>query len=121
VLDKEIQSLFAAIPETGSIGELRKILSGMYAKHLEAVHFLVEKKDVTDQPLHELRARNLVENETFVFVGLLMLRSALRDQAREPLAEQYIRDARFDFERNWNIVMNGGTSVIEKHRQVIDY
>ena len=121
VLDKEIQALFNGIPAEGDAGELREILSGMYAKHLEAVRFLVEKKDVTDQPLHELRARNLVENETFVFVGLLMLRSALRDPVRLPLAEQYIRDARFDFERNWNIVMNGGTSVIEKHRQVIDY
>ena len=90
----------------------------MHAKHVEAVKFVADKKN---SAYHDLRARNLVENETFIFVGLLMLRSALRDPVREPLAEQYIRDARFDFERNWNIVMNGGTSVIEKHRQVIDY
>ena len=93
----------------------------MYKKHVEAVQYIVDKKEAADQPLHELRARNMVENETFVFVGLLLLRDSLIDPKREPVAERYIRDAAFDFERNRNIIMSGDCSCIEKHRAVIDY
>ena len=121
VLDKRIAELFAAIPTEGLTGELRGILENMYKKHVEAVQYIVDKKEAADQPLHELRARNLVENETFVFVGLLLLRDSLIDAKREPVAERYIRDAAFDFERNRNIIMSDDCSCIEKHRAVIDY
>jgi hypothetical protein len=121
VLDKRIEELFAGIPTEGLTGELRAILDNMYKKHVEAVQYIVDKKEAADQPLHELRARNMVENETFVFVGLLLLRDSLIDPKREPVAERYIRDAAFDFERNRNIIMSGDCSCIEKHRAVIDY
>ena len=63
----------------------------------------------------------MVENETFVFVGLLMLRDALKDAERVPLAERYITDAQQDFERNYNIITSGDLSIIDRHRDVIDY
>ncbi len=114
-LDKKIAELFQMIPD----GELKDILSEMHQKQLQAVEFINAKKESVE--LHELRARNLVENETFIFAGLLLLRDAQKDAAREVLAERYIKDARFDFDRNFAVIMNDDASVIEKHRQVIDY
>ncbi len=113
-LDKEIDELFAKIADC----ELKSILAKMYEKQKAAVAFISEKKDPA---YHNLRARNLVENETFVFVGLLMLRDAGLDAERMPVTERYIRDAEEDFERNYRLILNNDMSVIENNRAVIDY
>lgn len=97
---------------------LLKMLEEMHEKQVEAVKYVAEKKD---SAYHDLRARNLVENETIVLVGLLMLRDAKKDPKRVPLAERYILDAAHDFERNYQIVMSGDLSTIDRHRDVIDY
>lgn len=118
VLDPLIHDLFTSIPADGIIGRLKKEIREMYSKHLDAVKFVADKKDTK---YHDLRAKNLVENETFIFVGLLMLRDAMKDAAREPIAERYILDAVQDFIRNYNTVISNDISVIDKHRDVIDY
>ena len=97
---------------------LLKMLDEMHKKQIEAVKYVAEKKD---SAYHDLRARNLVENETIVLVGLLMLRDAKKEPKRVPLAERYILDAAHDFERNYQIVMSGDLSTIDRHRDVIDY
>ena len=84
----------------------------------KTVKFVADKKN---SEYHDLRARNLVENETFIFVGLLMLRDAMKDAAREVLAERYILDAVADFERNYLITLSDDMSTIDRHRSVIDY
>lgn len=117
-LDKKMEELFNAIPDSGSAGELKNILRKMHSLQHEAVAFVAEKKN---PEYHNLRARNLVENETFLFVGLLLLRDMLKDPAREALTERYIRDGFHDFERNHQIILSDDFSVIEKHRAVIDY
>ena len=63
----------------------------------------------------------MVENETFLFVGLLLLRDALKDSDREAVTERYILDGEKDFERNYKLVMSDDRSVMEKHRSIIDY
>lgn len=118
VLDPIIKPLFDGIKSEGLTERLKSTLKEMYAKHLDTVKYVAEKKD---SAYHDLRAKNLVENETFVFVGLLMLRDALKDPEREPLAGRYILDAAQDFERNCNIILSGDLSVIDRHRCVIDY
>ena len=118
VLDKMIGEMMAAIPADGKIGMLKEKIAAMHAKHLEAVKFVADKKD---SAYHDLRARSLVENETFIFVGLLMLCDALKDAAREVLAERYILDAVADFDRNWQLILSGDQTTIENHRAVIDY
>ena len=97
---------------------LLKMVGEMFEKQKAAVQFVADRKD---SAYHDLRARNLVENETFVFVSLLMLRDAKKDPKRVPLAERYILDAVHDFERNYQIVMSGDLSTIDRHRDVIDY
>ena len=68
-----------------------------------------------------LRARALVENETFIFVGMLLLRDAQKDASREAIAERYIRDAKFDFLRNYELIMSGDCTTIARHEEVIAY
>lgn len=97
---------------------LLKMVGEMFEKQKAAVQFVADRKD---SAYHDLRARNLVENETFVFVSLLMLRDAKKDPKRVPLVERYILDAVHDFERNYQIVMSGDLSTIDRHRDVIDY
>ena len=118
VLDPIIADFLAKTSEDGLIGRLKKQIVCMHGKHLEAVKFVADKKD---SAYHDLRARNLVENETFIFVGLLMLRDAMKDAAREALAERYIMDAVADFERNYQLTMSDDLSTIDRHREVIDY
>ena len=118
VLDPIIADMMAKTGDDGLIGRLKKMIADMHKKHQEAVKFVADKKN---SDYHDLRARNLVENETFIFVGLLMLRDAMKDAAREPLAERYILDACADFERNYLLTVSDDLSVIDRHREVIDY
>ncbi len=117
VLDPMIEELLGMSCD-GLDCRLLKMLDEMHKKQIEAVKYVAEKKD---SAYHDLRARNLVENETIVLVGLLMLRDAKKDPKRVPLAERYILDAAHDFERNYQIVMSGDLSTIDRHRDVIDY
>ncbi len=117
VLDP-IMKPFLDSPCEGLDCRLKRILSEMLEKQQDAVKFVAEKKD---SAYHDLRARNLVENETFLFVGLLMLRDAVKDPKRTALAERYILDAVYDFNRNYELIKNGDLSMIDRHRDVIDY
>lgn len=117
VLDPMITELLGMSCE-GLDCRLLKMVGEMFEKQKEAVQFVADKKD---SAYHDLRARNLVENETIVVVSLLMLRDAKKDPKRVPLAERYILDAVHDFDRNYQIVMSGDLSTIDRHRDVIDY
>ena len=117
VLDPMIEELLGMSCD-GLDCRLLKMLDEMHKKQIEAVKYVADKKD---SAYHDLRARNPVENETIVLVGLLMLRDAKKDPKRVPLAERYILDAAHDFERNYQIVMSGDLSTIDRHRDVIDY
>ena len=121
IMQRVLDSIISEMLEMSCEGfdpALLKKVGVMFAKQKEAVQFVADKKD---SAYHDLRARNLVENETFVFVSLLMLRDAKKDAKRLPLAERYILDAAHDFERNYQVIMSGDLSTIEKHRDVIDY
>jgi len=118
-LDKRMEELFAEISADNEFAApLRTILQNMYDEQHEAVKYIAEKKD---PDYYNLRARNLVDNETFILVGLLMLRDALKDPDRQPLAERFILDREKDFERNCQLVLGEDHSVIERHSAVIDY
>ena len=118
VLDNHINELFDRIKAEGLHARLKTLVRDMFEKQLAAVKFVAEKKDAEYQ---NLRARNLVENETFVLVSLLMLRDAQKDAKREALAERYILDAVHDFERNNQIILSNDLTTIDRHREVIDY
>ncbi len=117
-LEPVYEKAFSAECSGGLDCRLLGFLKTMHEKQNEAVKY-VDGQDNT--AYHDLRARSLVENETFLLVGILMLRDAALDAKRMPIAERYILDAIPDFNRNHQLVMSGDFSTIDRHRDVIDY
>ncbi len=115
--DERIKEFFA-LPFEGESEKLAAIVKKMYEKQLEAVKFVAEKKNAE---YHDLMARSLVENETYIFVGLLLLRDSLKSAERLPIASRYILDGQFEFEKRYLRIMSGDTLLIENHRSIIDY
>ncbi|MPN04250.1 hypothetical protein SDC9_151486 [bioreactor metagenome] len=115
--DVRIKELFA-LPYQGDLARLAKIVKGLYEKQLDAVKSVAERKDAA---YHDLHARDLVEMETYIFVGLLMLRDALKCEDRICLAERYVLDSQAEFMKRYMKVMSGDLSLIDHHRCVIDY
>ncbi len=119
-LDGRIAEMMAFIPDDGLYGELKGIVSGMLEKHRVSIDYVAGMKQ-TAPDYRNLRARSLVENETFIYAGLLLLRDAKKDPARLAIAERYIRDAKFDFIRNYELIMSGDCTVIDRHEEVTAY
>ncbi len=115
--DKRLNEMFDLKFE-GESARLAEIVKGLYAKQLEAVKFVADRKDIA---YHDLHARDLVEMETYVFVGMLMLRDAQKCEDRFVLAERYILDSQAEFAKRYAKVMSGDLTVIDHHRDVIDY
>ena len=116
-LSKEINDLLA-LPFEGRAAELRDIIAGFNAKLAEAVQYVNDKKD---SAYHDLRARDLVDMATSVYVGLLMLRNATRDEDRMPIAERFVLDAVVEVEKRYLRVMSGDMQLIEKKNDILDY
>ena len=115
--DVRIKEL-AGLEYNGRLSRLRDTLMSLYEKQLEAVKFVADKKD---QAYHDLMARNLVEMETYVFVGLLLVRDAARCGDREAIAERYVLDAVSEFQKRFMRVMSGDVTLIDNNRDIIDY
>ncbi len=111
---KELMSL----PYEGKLARLLEVVKGLHEKQLQAVKFVAEKKD---SAYHDLMARNLVEMETYVFVGMLMLRDALKCEDRVALAERYVLDSVTEYEKRYLEVMSGDTGLIDNRREIINY
>ena len=116
-LNKEINDLLA-LPFEGRAAELRDMVAGFNTKLAEAVKFVAEKKD---SAYHDLRARDLVDMATSVYVGLLMLRNATRDADRMPIAERFVLDAAVEVEKRYLRVLSGDMQLIEKKNDILDY
>ena len=114
--DVRIKEL-AGLEYNGRLSRLRDTLMSLYEKQLEAVKFVADKKD---QAYHDLMARNLVEMETYVFVGLLLVRDAARCGDREAIAERYVLDAVSEFQKRFMRVMSGDVTLIDNNRDIID-
>lgn len=115
--DRRIAELMA-LPYEGKLARLLETVKKMYEKQLAAVKFVAEKKD---SAYHDLMARNLVDMETYIFVGMLMLRDALKCEDRVALAERYILDAVSEFEKRYIEVLSGDTGLIDNRREIIEY
>lgn len=109
---------FASLPYAGRLLRLKGKVAKLHEQQLKAVKYVAEKKDPS---YHDLRAKSLVEMETYVFVGYMMLRDALKDSEREILAERYILDAEPEFKKRYLEVIGGDVSIIDNHRDIIDY
>ena len=66
-------------------------------------------------------ARNLVEMETVIFVGLLLLRDASKCADRAAVAERYVLNGIHEFNLRYAQVMSGDDTLISNNRDIIDY
>ena len=115
--DPRIKELIALVPPA-ELAEIKASVVKMYEKHLKEVEFV---NGLHDPEYRDLVARALVENETYVFVSLLMLRDAAKDDDRVVLAKRYILDAIPEFEKRYIRIMSGEHSVVADHSAVINY
>lgn len=113
-----LTDIYAAIPQEGLLLRLKNILADMHARQKKVVEFVAAKKY---SAYNDQMAKYMVDMETFIFVGYLMIRDAKKNAEREALAERFIVDASHDFDRCYSIVMSGDFTVIDKHRSIIDY
>ena len=115
--DQRIKEL-AALDFRGKLARLRDTLMALHARQLDAVKFIAEKKD---PEYHDLMARSLVEMETSIFVGLLLLRDAMKCEDRVAIAERWVLDSIPEFETRYMRVMSGDVTLIDNNRDIIDY
>ncbi|NOY75854.1 MAG: acyl-CoA dehydrogenase [Kiritimatiellaeota bacterium] len=108
----------SALSYEGLLARLNKRLGKMRELLRKGVKFVHEKRDGEYQALV---ARHLVTMETYIFVGHLMLKDALKDSEREPLAEQFVVNAVPEIETAYKIVVSGDMTTIDKHKDIIDY
>ena len=115
--DLRIKEL-ASLEFHGKLARLRDTLMALHARQLDAVKFVAEKKD---PEYHDLMARSLVEMETSIFVGLLLLRDAMKCEDRVAIAERWVLDSIPEFETRYMRVMSGDVTLIDNNRDIIDY
>lgn len=108
----------AKIPCEGVCQRMKGILAEMKAKQQAAVKFVSEKRDSN---YHDIMARNLVENEIYLYTGYLMIRDAIKHPEREIFAEKFILDALPEFEARYLKTMSNDYTTIDSHRTIIDY
>ncbi len=121
--DQRMAELFA-LELPAELAALRDKLKALHAKQLEAVKFVAEKRTAEgakDIAYHDLVARSLVEMETMILVGLLLLRDGAICAERAPIAERFVLDAVSEFERRYLVVTSGDDRLIANHRDIIDY
>jgi len=117
VLDPLMDEM-AGLPFHGKLKRLSTYVDEMRRKQQTAVQYVADKKDST---YYDLVTKHLVDMETYIFVGYLMLRDALKDSERELFAERYILDAVPEFDRSYAVVMSGDVTLIDNYRELLDY
>ena len=117
VLDPLMDEL-ASLPFEGRLKRLCGKVNRLRIKQQEAVKNVSERKDPAYQ---SLVTEQLVDMETYIFIGYLLLRDARKDSEREIFAERFILDAIPKFECCFSIVKSGDVTIIDKHKDLIGY
>ena len=116
-LDTRIAEVAAEVSGEKLIA-LKDKLMELLEKQREAVKFVSSLKNPA---YHDLMARNLVEMETVIFVGLLLLRDASKCADRAAVAERYVLNGIHEFNLRYAQVMSGDDTLISNNRDIIDY
>ncbi|MBO5793254.1 MAG: acyl-CoA dehydrogenase family protein, partial [Lentisphaeria bacterium] len=116
-LDTRINEVAAEISGDKAVALKDKLMALLDKQH-EAVSFVSSLKNPA---YHDLMARNLVEMETVIFVGLLLLRDGCKCGDRMAVAERYVLNGIHDFNQRYAQVMSGDLTLIDNNRDIIDY
>jgi alkylation response protein AidB-like acyl-CoA dehydrogenase len=116
-LDTRIDEL-AAVELAPELAALRDKLLAMREQQKEAAKFV---SDLKNTEYHDYVSRDLVEMETMIFVGMLLLRDAAKCADRAPIAERYIQDNFAQYAMRYQRVMSGEMKLLDNKRDIIDY
>ena len=116
-LDTRIDEL-AATELPGELAALRDKLMALREQQQAAAKFVAELKNAE---YHDYVARDLVEMETMIFVGLLLLRDAAKCAERAAVAERYVLDSLPAFSMRYMRVMSKDMKLLDNKRDIIDY
>jgi len=116
-LDTRIDEL-AAVELAPELAALRGKLLAMREQQKEAAKFV---SDLKNTEYHDYVSRDLVEMETMIFVGMLLLRDAAKCADRAPIAERYIQDNFAQYAMRYQRVMSGEMKLLDNKRDIIDY
>ena len=116
-LDTRINEVAAEITGDKAVALKDKLMTLLDKQH-EAVSFVSSLKNPA---YHDMMARNLVEMETIIFVGLLLLRDGVKCADRAAIAERYVLNGINDFNQRYAQVISGDDTLIANNRDIIDY
>lgn len=119
VVQRVLEPLMEGLSHLPYEGKLRRLASAVdVARHKlnRAVKFVNDRKDAEYQ---DLMTRRLCNMETAVFVSHLMLRDALADKTRELLAERYVLDVLPAVEMDYEVVIAGDLSLIDRREEIL--
>ena len=116
-LDTRIDEL-AATELPGELAALRDKLLALRTQQQEAAKFVADLKNAE---YHDYVSRDLVEMETMIFVGLLLLRDAAKCADRAAVAERYVLDSLPAFSMRYMRVMSKDMKLLDNKRDIIDY
>ena len=116
-LDTRIDEL-AATELPGELAALRDKLMALREQQQAAAKFVADLKNAE---YHDYVARDLVEMETMIFVGLLLLRDAAKCADRAAVAERYVLDSLPAFSMRYMRVMSKDMKLLDNKRDIIDY
>jgi len=119
VMQRVIDPILAELSHLPFEGKLRRLASTVdmgWDQVRRAVDY-VESRD--DSDYFDLMAWRLCEMETLVLCSYLLLRDALRDKPREPIAEQFVLDNLSEVHHHFEVVTSGDFSLIDTHEEVL--
>ena len=116
-LDTRIDEL-AAIELAPELAALRDKLLAMREQQIAAAKFV---SDLKNAEYHDLVARDLVEMETMIFVGMLLLRDAAKCSDRAAIAERHVLNTVHEFAARYQRVVSGDAKLLSNKRDIIDY
>lgn len=100
-------------------GKLRRLASSVDVAREKLQRAIQFVEDRHDSDYHDLMTARLCEMETSIFTSYLLLRDALQDKAREPIAERFILDAMPQINLHYDVVTSGDVSMIDNHESIL--
>lgn len=119
-LDPIYEPIFRQLKGQDYAGSLKNKLRDMQRMQEQAIEYVTSLQKVMPE-YRTIHARELVDNETYLLAGLLLLRDGQYCTTRSMLAEQYINQTFLSFRRNYESIMDGASFLEEQHNRIINY
>lgn len=111
-----LMTQYSQLPYEGKLRRLASAVDVAREKLHRAVRMVEERKDAD---YYDLMARRLCRMETIVFVAYLLLRDALKDKDRAPVAERFVLDMLPEVDAHYNAVDSHDLSLIDDHELIL--